>query len=360
MTEVRATTGARPLPGVAASAQIVPACDATVAPAAPGAPADRASPARRRARLRRPPQCSRAARPSGGAPGDHGRARDRHHRRIGDPRPVGQLRAQREAMAALTASVKNMPGQRGRRMVIGLRPGRPRAAWAGPSPPAGSPMISRCQARHTAPSSNAWTCSWAVWPGRLARPRRESRATTWRGQVGRGLPDPAPVVDGVRARPVPDHRDRPGRHALGRARRGTTRRRWWTGRTRPGAARRPRPAPRRRRPRRRAAAASAAPGAARLGVVLALGPGAARPTSAPRACPTSRRAGTCRRPGGALRARPGARSSRLRDGTMLIMPRWNRAPASFDRSSWETSIGFVTVTTFDAGQPVCSRVSRAW
>ena len=44
---------------------------------------------------------------------------------------------------------------------------------------------------------------------------------------------------------------------------------------------------------------------------------------------------------------------------MLISPRWNRAPSSFGRSSCDTSIGLDTVITLAAGQPVCSRVSRA-
>ena len=44
--------------------------------------------------------------------------------------------------------------------------------------------------------------------------------------------------------------------------------------------------------------------------------------------------------------------------TMLVMPRWNRAPSSLGRSNCSTSTALGTVTILAAGQPVFSLVSR--
>ena len=50
--------------------------------------------------------------------------------------------------------------------------------------------------------------------GRLRRAARSSPRPRWPGHVGRGAVDPSHVVDSLRARPVPENRDRPGGHAL--------------------------------------------------------------------------------------------------------------------------------------------------
>src|ERR1700722_2271913 len=108
-------TGARPLPGVGDSAQIVPARDATAPPPAPVSPPPDAPPAADAPSSPGgppapdgPPQCSRAARPSGerqattAGPGIGITAGSATRARSASS-------AHSAGVAALTARVKNMP-----------------------------------------------------------------------------------------------------------------------------------------------------------------------------------------------------------------------------------------------------------
>ncbi len=203
----------------------------------------------RRAALGGSPQWSRAARPSG----------ERHATSAGpgigmtegstaSARSVSA--AQPSGVAALTASVKNMAGvsRRSGHLTAGT-PAR-RQGLAADQPQPGLGDGAEVERLHLLVRRLP-----GGLPGLSGRQGGDRR-----GHLRRGLPDPALVVDRLRARPVPDHRHGPGRHALGR---GHVERLVVAGRqdepdpAQPGGHVRAR---RRRTPRRRAAAASAAPG----------------------------------------------------------------------------------------------------